>query len=357
MSASAHSSLLAEYLTLDQADNQVQLEYVYIDARGGLRCKSRTLDFVPTSVEQIPVWNTDGCVTYYTDVFCEVDLVPVRLYRDPHRRGNNLLVLCQVMQTNGQPFKQTTRCSYAETMKQAAHLQPLFGIEQEYTLLDGQWPFGWPPGGYPPAQGPYHCGVGANVVFGRQVVEAHYRACLYAGIKISGVNSECFPSQWEYQIGPCDGASIGDDVWMSRFLLHRVAENFNIGVTLDPKLVPGWPGAGAHTNFSTNAMRILDGGLAQIELAIERLRKKHSEHMQFYDANNGQDNVRRLVGQLASSSVDKFTYGIGDRNASVRIPSSVAKLGGGYLEDRRPASNMDPYVVCELLVRTCCLDE
>lgn len=132
-----------------------------------------------------------------------------------------------------------------------------FGIEQEYTFFDlDKKPLGWPKGGYPGPQGPYYCGVGADKMFGRCIVEAHYKACLYAGVKICGTNAESMPAQWEFQVGPCVGVSIGDDLWMARYILKRIAEEFGAIVSLDPKPIPGnWNGAGAHTNVSTKKMR------------------------------------------------------------------------------------------------------
>lgn len=135
--------------------------------------------------------------------------------------------------------------------------KPLFGLEQEYTLMDRDgWPFGWPKGGYPQPQGPYYCGIGACLALGRDLVEAHYKACLYAGVNIRGTNAEVMPAQWEYQVGPCEGIDAGDQLWMSRYLLMRIAEEFGIQVSFDPKPISGdWNGAGCHTNFSTLKMR------------------------------------------------------------------------------------------------------
>lgn len=71
-------------------------------------------------------------------------------------------------------------------------------------------------------QGPYYCGVGADKAIGRDIVDAHYKACIYAGIGISGVNGEVMPGQWEFQVGPVEGISAGDQVWVARYLLEVV---------------------------------------------------------------------------------------------------------------------------------------
>uniref|UniRef100_A0A8W8KWW7 glutamine synthetase n=1 Tax=Magallana gigas TaxID=29159 RepID=A0A8W8KWW7_MAGGI len=244
-----------------------------------------------------------------------------------------------------------------EVMEQAKDKKPWFGIEQEYTLLDTDGhPFGWPKNGFPGPQGPYYCGVGANKVYGRDIIEAHYRACLYAGVKIAGCNAEVMPAQWEFQVGPCEGIDMGDHLWIGRYLLHRVAEDFGVVVTLDPKPIEGdWNGAGAHCNYSTLQMRE-DGGIKYIEDAIEKLSKHHVRHIKAYDPKEGKDNERRLTGFHETSSIHDFSAGIANRGASIRIPRQVAEEKKGYLEDRRPSSNCDPYAVTEVIVRTTCFD-
>jgi len=232
--------------------------------------------------------------------------------------------------------------------------EPWFGIEQEYTLFekDGRTPLGWPKGGFPGPQGPYYCGAGTDSAFGRSVMEAHYEACLYAGIKIAGTNAEVMPGQWEYQIGPCEGIESGDHLWMSRYIMIRVCEAQQINVQFDPKPIPGdWNGAGCHTNYSTEAMRN-DGGYAVIIEAVEKLKEKHLEHIASY----GTGNERRLTGAHETAPIDKFSYGVANRGASVRIPRSAEADKKGYFEDRRPASNMDPYVVTSKLFKTTVLD-
>jgi len=228
--------------------------------------------------------------------------------------------------------------------------EPWFGLEQEYTLFDSDdKPFGWPKGGFPGPQGPYYCGVGTGKVFARDLIEAHYRACLYAGVNISGINAEVMPSQWEFQVGPCEGISMGDHLWMARFLLVRVAEEWGVKVSFHPKpLQQGdWNGAGCHSNFSTKVMRE-KGGIKAIEEAIEKLSKKHMEHIAVY----GEDNELRLTGKHETGHIGVFTYGVANRGASIRIPRHVAAQGYGYLEDRRPASNVDPYRVTAIICET-----
>jgi len=357
---STEKQVLSHYLTLEQPDSGVQCMYIWIDGTGeNVRAKTRTIEKEPKCPEELPIWNFDGSSTGQAEGSnSDVYLHPVALYNDPFRRGKNKLVLCETYKYNKKPTETNFRLTCKKVMERAASEIPWFGIEQEYTLLgeDGR-PFGWPKNGFPGPQGPYYCGVGANNVYGRDIVEAHYRACLYAGVKIAGTNAEVMPAQWEFQVGPCEGISMGDDLWVARFILHRVAEDFGVVVTLDPKPIPGdWNGAGAHTNYSTLAMRE-DGGLKVIETAIEALGREHKRHIVAYDPHDGLDNERRLTGLHETSSIHEFSAGVANRGASIRIPRQVGEDGKGYLEDRRPSSNCDPYRVTEAIVRTTVLND
>merc|ERR1712142_775035 len=309
---------LERYLSLPQGPS-VCATYVWIDGSGEtMRSKVKVLESKPSKVEDLPQWNYDGSSCYQSDGSnSDMYLKPVKIYPCPFTRGDNLLVLCETYNYLGEAMPTNFRKECMEIMEKAANDKPWFGIEQEYTLFDcDKHPFGWPKNGFPGPQGPYYCGVGAARVYGRDIETAHVKCCLYAGIKVSGTNAEVMPAQWEYQVGPCEGITMGDDLWMSRYILERVAEDFGVAVTFDPKPIEGdWNGAGAHCNFSTEKMRV-KGGMEHIEAAIEKLRKRHHRHIREYDPK-----------------------------------------GYGYLEDRRPASNADPYSVTGLIVKSCCLSE
>jgi glutamine synthetase len=362
------------FLALDQG-KKVQAEYVWIGGNNELRCKTKTLETAPEGVADLPVWNFDGSSTNQapgTD--SEVLLVPQAIYRDPFRTGpegksQNILVLCDCYKPDpdmpggvGEAIPTNTRVKCNTIMERVKDHEPWFGIEQEYTLFepDGVTPYGWPVGGTPDRpQGPYYCSIGMENAYGRPIVEAHYRACLYAGINISGINGEVMPGQWEYQVGPCTGIESGDQLIISRYLLIRVCEQFGIRVSFDPKPIPGdWNGAGCHTNVSTKSMRA-PGGYTVILKAMERLGApgKQDEHIKAYDVSGGEDNKRRLTGAHETAPITTFSYGVANRGCSVRIPRMTEKEKCGYFEDRRPASNMDPYVVTSKIMETCVLPD
>jgi glutamine synthetase len=353
--------IMKHYYTLEQPANKIQAMYVWIGGNGNdgsdYRCKTKTLDAEVKDVSELPIWNYDGSSTGQAPgKDSEVFLKPVAMFPDPFRRGKNILVLCESCLPDGKltPIPTNTRQAAVEIFDKVKAEEPWFGIEQEFTLLysDFRTPFGWPVNGYPRPQGPFYCSVGTENAFGRRILEAHYRACLYAGIKIAGTNGEVMPGQWEYQVGPCVGIQSGDHLTMSRFILQRVCEDFGICVSFDPKPIPGdWNGAGCHTNYSTKIMRA-SGGYDHIIKAIEKLGRKHQEHVACY----GLGNERRLTGAHETAPIDKFSYGVAHRGASVRIPRGTKADGCGYFEDRRPSSNMDPYTVTSKIAKTTLLD-
>ena len=328
-------------------------EYIWIDGQqptAKLRSKGK---IVPDG-EYPPVWGFDGSSTNQAPgENSDCVLNPVLMVPDPVRGGNNQLVMCEVLLTDMSPHPSNTRAGCAAAAEKYGELDWWFGIEQEYTFFDGIKPLGWPDNGFPAPQGGYYCGVGSDEVFGRPVVEKHMDACLHAGLAFSGINGEVMPAQWEFQIGPIGAPTVGDHLWLARWLLYRIGEDVEnvdgrkgISATLDPKPVKGdWNGAGAHTNFSTNAMREnFDACVA----AAEALSTRHDLHI----ANYGHRIEERLTGLHETCSYREFRYGVSDRGASVRIPWQVARDQKGYIEDRRPNANCDPYTVTRLIMET-----
>jgi glutamine synthetase len=329
----------------------VLAEYVWVDAVGNTRSKTRTLPTDRTkAVEDLPKWNFDGSSTDQAPGDdSEVILRPVRIFRDPFRPRSdgvdNILVMCDTYTPAGDALPTNNRAVAEAWFAGKEDEEVWFGLEQEFTLfnLDEKTPLGWPKGGMPSRpQGPYYCSVGPENNFGRHVTESLYRACLYAGINISGTNGEVMPGQQEYQVGPCVGIDAGDQLMMSRYILQRVCEDFQVYCTLHPKPITEgeWNGAGMHTNVSTKKMRE-EGGLEEIKQAIYKLGAKHDEHIKMY----GEGNELRLTGAYETADINTFCYGVANRGASVRIGRDTEAEGKGYFEDRRPSSNADPYLV------------
>ena len=331
-------------------------EYIWIDGTEPspmLRSKTKILPDGAEigDLEAAPIWGFDGSSTNQAPgANSDCVLRPVFSCADPIRGGNNVLVMCEVLLPDMTPHITNTRAACAAVAEEFTNEEAWFGIEQEYTLFesDGVQPLGFPEGGFPEPQGPYYCGVGSNHIFGREISEAHASACIEAGLGISGTNAEVMPGQWEYQIGPLGPLEVSDQLWVSRWLLHRIAEEFAVAVSIDPKPVKGdWNGAGCHTNYSTKAMR---ESYQPVVDACEALGKNIEEHIKNY----GPGNENRLTGEHETQRIDQFSYGVSDRGASIRIPWQVEKDQKGYLEDRRPASNMDPYLVTKLILKTTC---
>ena len=334
--------------------SKIKAEYIWMDGHEPtqkLRSKTKVFDGPLKSLEELPLWGFDGSSTNQAageDSDCM--LKPVSYVSDPIRGGDDVLVMCEVMNADGSVHSTNTRAHLRQVHEKFKDQESWFGIEQEYTFFQGRVPLGWPEGGYPAPQGPFYCGVGADEVYGRDIVEEHLELCLDAGLEISGINAEVMPGQWEYQVGPLGPLDVADQLWISRWLLYRIAEDYGVSATLHPKPVKGdWNGAGAHTNFSTKSMRV-EGGMAVIEQACNKLKKKHDDHISIYGAHNEE----RLTGLHETCSIKEFRYGVSDRGASIRIPMQTANDGYGYLEDRRPSANMDPYKVCAALIKTVC---
>ena len=335
-------------------------EYIWIDGEkptSTLRSKARIVQVSDDpNPRDFPDWNFDGSSTgQAAGDNSDCILKPVRVVRDPMRYSGGFLVLCEVQNADDSAHQSNSREALCVALDAGGNaLAPWIGFEQEYTMFRNGRPLGWPEQGFPGPQGPYYCGVGNGRVFGRDLVEEHAAMCIEAGLLIYGINAEVMPGQWEFQVGyrgiegeACDVLSVCDDLQIARWLLHRISETHDIVVSFDNKPIEGdWNGAGMHTNFSTDATRDRRNGLAAIHAAVDALSKQHDEHVRNY----GDGLERRLTGAHETYDIATFRSGVADRGASIRIPQPVSLNGYGYLEDRRPGANADPYVVATCLV-------
>ena len=336
------------------------VEYIWIGGNNELRSKTRVIydsaySIELNNIEVLPQWNYDGSSTGQAKGHdSEVIIKPVYACKCPFRRGNSILVLCDTYKPNGEPLPGNNRVNAVNIFNQKLEEEPWFGIEQEFFLFSRETgkPMGFPFLGKPNPQGQYYCSVGSSNAFGRKVIDKHLENCIYACIQISGINAEVAPGQWEYQVGPCIGINSGDQLWMSRYILQRTAEEFDEDIEFHPKPITGdWNGSGCHTNFSTKSTRTSTKdktGLDVMYEHMEKLKEKHNEHMEVY----GSGNELRMTGKHETASYDTFTYGVADRGSSVRIGNDVFKNKCGYYEDRRPSSNMDPYLVISKIFET-----
>jgi glutamine synthetase len=342
-----------------------KVTYIWIDGATptqAVRSKTKILKHLgkPFAPKDLPQWNFDGSSTNQASGHdSDLTLQPVCVVNDPIAGEGHYLALCEVLNPDGTPHPSNKRARLVQLMEHGGNAyDPWLGFEQEYTLFKGQQPLGWPDRGYPAPQGPFYCGVGSDEVFGRYLVDRHAQACIDAGIMIYGINAEVMPGQWEFQIGyrdieseKADPITVCDHLWLARWLLYRLGEDYDINARLHPKPVKGdWNGAGKHTNFSTRETRDPKTGMDAINKAIKALEGRHKEHIAVY----GSDLELRLTGKHETASIHEFIAGVGNRGASVRIPRPVAKKGYGYLEDRRPGANANPYEVAAILVETIC---
>lgn len=338
---------------------KICLEYIWIDAFDNTRSKLKVMEIAKNkifSLKKIPEWNFDGSSTGQAEGRdSDVILKPVSMFNNPFITWcRSYLVMCETYNKDGSVHSTNHRSKCVDTSLKCQDFECLFGIEQEYILFGRNGlPYKWlgyenPGCGF---QGPYYCGVGGDRTFGRNITLEHLEYCIKAGLKICGTNAEVMASQWEFQIGPLSPLEASDQLWIARYILQRVCENYDCVASFHPKPYKGdWNGSGGHTNFSTKKMRE-EGGLTFIKDACEKLRNSHKEHMQVY----GKNNDERLTGFHETSSINDFSWGISNRGCSIRIPLNVNKDGCGYLEDRRPAANLDPYLVTEIIMSTICL--
>ena len=355
------------------------LEYIWIDDSNNLRGKTMVYRKPFKTAADLPVWNYDELAYKERGLEVVVMLRPVALFPDPFRGGHHKLVLTEKLDLSFNPHFTNHRAKAVEILEKAAKHEPMFGIEQEYFLLtrnqaiyeytdkDGTkkaerqyLPYKWLGHGNPGGGGKFHStSVGGEVAYGREVAEEHLAACLKAGLEIWGINSEGLASQWEYQIGICDGIEISDQIWIARYILHRITEPHNLIANMECKPYKNFYGNGLHTNFSTKAMREgADGkkGIEFIREACIKLSKPetHKRHLEVY----GEGNLERLIGNNTwTASHETCTWAEHSKDVSLRIPVDTVNAEQGYFEDRRVGANADPYQVVTVLVQSILLDD
>ena len=327
-----------------------KLEYIWLDGYQpvrNLRSKTQLKDYASfPKLEELPDWGFDGSSTQQAPGgSSDCVLKPVGVYPDSTRK-NGVLVMCEVYNADGTPHASNDRATILDDP------DAWFGFEQEYFLYQDGRPLGFPENGYPAPQGPYYTGVGYKNVgdIARQIVEEHLEICLDAGINHEGINAEVAKGQWEFQIFGKGSKTCADQVWVARYILNRLCEKYCVDVEYHckPLGATDWNGSGMHANFSNEVLRTC-GSKETYEKICGGFAPRIKEHISVY----GADNHMRLTGKHETQSIDKFSFGVSDRGASIRIPVATVQNGWkGWLEDRRPASNADPYKVAAEIIRT-----
>jgi len=328
-----------------------RFDYVWLDGykpTANIRTKAQMveLDSFDGSVGEVPVWGFDGSSTQQAEGHdSDCILQPVRSYKNP-QRNNAWLVLCEVLDRAGKPVPSNFRAQIDDD----ANDEFWFGFEQEYVLMSSAGrPLGFPDGGYPEPQGPYYCSVGTQNAAGRELIEEHFAICVEAGIGLTGINGEVMLGQWEFQCFNKGAKRAADDLIMARYMLYLLSEKHGVIANLDPKPISGdWNGSGMHSNFSFDYLRDI-GGQDYIEALCQGFEPFHKEHIAVYGAGN----ELRLTGAHETASIDNFSFGASNRAASIRIPIfTTSHDWKGYLEDRRPASDADPYQIVHRIMQT-----
>ncbi|UGU15293.1 glutamine synthetase beta-grasp domain-containing protein [Sinomicrobium kalidii] len=330
--------------------SRAKLEYIWLDGyvpTQSLRSKTKIVSDFSGKLEDCEIWSFDGSSTEQAEGnSSDCLLKPVFICPDP-QRNNAYLVMCEVLNPDGTPHVSNGRATIDDDDNDF-----WFGFEQEYFLWNPETnkPLGFPANGYPAPQGQYYCSVGANNAYGREIVEEHLDVCLEAGLNVEGINAEVAAGQWEFQIFAKGAAEAGDQIWAARYFLERICEKYGIAVNWHPKPLGNldWNGSGMHANFSNSTLRSC-GDKAVYESVCEAFRPVVKEHIDVY----GADNDQRLTGKHETASITDFSYGVSDRGASIRIPIATVERGWkGWLEDRRPSSNGDPYKIAARIIKT-----
>lgn len=320
---------------------KANLTYVWLDKFNILRSKTKRVE----QVNQIPIWNFDGSSTSqmdYSTMNTEVLLQPIRVYIDGfnERNNENYLVLCDTYNINKDGIITPTVDNYrygAINIFNETNLNPKFGFEQEFYLIDNENHEKLSSLTNISNKDNNYCRTTTKYTY---IMNEFYNLCLSCKIGIVGWNAEVAPFQFEYQIFG-NGIDACDDLVMSRYVLERYMIDNNYEIKYDPKLYENLSGSGCHINYSDVRSK------EYMDKYIKALGETHNDLMKVY----GENNNKRLTGLHETSSYSVFTYGVGDRYKSVRIPNSTALGLTNYFEDRRPGANINPYMACGALVK------
>lgn len=329
-----------------------KMEYIWLDGytpEPGLRGKTKLVQMKEEfdgDVSKLPDWSFDGSSTLQAEGHSsDCILKPVRAYFDATRL-NGWLIMCEVYNADGTPHASNTRATIDSDDDDF-----WFGFEQEYVLERDGKPLWFADDTQSTApQGKYYCGVGYRHMNGlaRIIVDEHFDLCWEAGIYLDGINAEVLKGQWEYGVLSKGAKKAWDDVWIARYIMMRLLEQYELDLNLNPKPVRtgDWNGTWMHCNFSNKKMRE-EGGEAYFTAICEKFGERVEEHITVY----GSDNEFRLTGKHETQSIHQFSYGVSDRGASIRIPLTTVQDGWKWrLEDRRCAWNADPYKVAKVVV-------
>ena len=343
-------------------------EYIWVGGNRELRNKVKVLDKYVNSRKRkdlkymlsiLPEWNYDGSSTNQAPGNnSEIILKPVACYFNPFNNTDtpSYLVLCDTYYPDNNPHITNTRFNAVKIFDNdkfsLVELKPLFGLELEFFVIDTKTnhPLGFDSDGKPynGPQGPYYCSVGTGKCYGRSFLDECLNNCIKASLPVTGSNMEVSCGQMEIQVCS-NGISAGDNHLILKYILERTGEKYGYCIDFSAKPMKGnWNGSGCHVNYSTSIMR-KENGLREIMNAIKKLSENHKQHIAVY----GDDNIDRLTGSHETSSINEFTYGVSDREASIRIPTTTYNKKCGYFEDRRPSASADMYLVTSYIHKTC----
>lgn len=332
----------------------IKATYLWCGINGDLHTKIKIIKNISKrgiyNPHKYPKWDYDGSSCGQATVInSEVKIIPKVVKKDPflNKTKNNsyigVIILCESIDKNNKPVSGNYRTQADKIFKKYKSYYPWFGFELEFFLMkqDSLENINY--------HNRYYCSIGYQKAFYRDFMEEVVEKSCLIGIDVKGYNFEVAPKQAEIQVFGC-GIKASDDYIFLKYIMALCSEKYNIYINYHPKPYLYRNGSGCHINFSTIYTRE-NGGYDIIDKYTNNLKKCHDETINNY---YGKDNDKRLTGSNETCSFKNFKKGVGDRTASIRIPQKTYIEQKGYLEDRRPASNIDPYLASLWLFMKAC---